>query len=353
MVFSEIKIKNKILKNRLVMSPMCMYSAKDGFVNEFHISHYGERAKGNIGLIILEASAVEKRGVISNSDLGIYKDEHIDGLRKLVNFCKSFGSLMGIQLAHAGRKAYGHEPWEVARGKRDFGIGEFEIIAPSPIAFANGWKVPKEMSKEDIEEVKKAFVNASIRALEAGFDVIELHAAHGYLINQFLSPISNKRTDEYGGSLENRARFLIEIIREVKKEIKDKALLFVRISATDWAENGFTIEDSIELCKKLKEEDVDVIDVSSGGILPNLPPDFYRGYQIPFSEKIKKEVSIKTMAVGSITTYEQALEIIKNERADLVCMGRALLKDPYIALRFEEKENKKASVIKQYERGWH
>lgn len=350
-VFSNIELRGLALRNRIVMSPMCMYSASDGFVNDFHIAHYGSRAMGGTGLIFTEATAVSPEGVISKQDLGIYKDEHIQDLKRIVDICHNFGAKVGIQLAHAGRKAFGGRPWD----KLDkFGYDELDIIAPSPIAFAEHWKTPKEMTKEDIKNLIDNYTKSTQRALKAGFDVIEIHAAHGYLLNEFLSPITNKRQDEYGGDFKNRIRLLIEITEALRSIIPDSMPLFVRISAIDHIDGGWDLKDSIELAKILKTKGVDIIDCSSGGIALGAPPNnYYRAHQIKFSETIKKEADIKTMAVGGITSFDMANEIIKNQRADLVAIGRMFLNDPYLPIRWAKTNNINIDIPIQYERGYY
>ncbi len=348
-LFSSLTIRNLTLRNRIVMSPMCMYSAENGFPNEFHKVHYPTRAYGGAGLIFFEATAVEERGRISSLDLGIWKDEQAEALAEIVHSCKKAGAKVGIQLAHAGRKAEDYPPWD--REKVDK-RGSDMAIAPSPIPFGKNWKTPKEMTERDIREVKSAFIRACKRAVEAGFDVIEIHSAHGYLLHEFLSPISNSRKDNYGGSFNNRIRLLLEIVKEARKHIPDGMPLFVRISAVDWIEGGWTIEDSIELAKILKKEGVDLIDCSSGKIVEEERVPEFPGFQIPLAERIRKEASIKTMAVGAITKYEQAEEILKNERADLVAFGRKFLRDPYFPLRWSKKIGKEEIIPRQYKRGF-
>lgn len=334
-LFEPFTIKNMTLKNRIVMSPMCMYSCEneDGFVNDWHLTHYTSRAVGQVGLIIIEATAVTPQGRISPKDLGIWSDEHIDGLKKLTNMIKSHGAHCGIQLAHAGRKA----------------VLEGEIVAPSAIPFQENYKTPKEMTKAEIEETIEAFGKGAERAKNAGFDCIEIHGAHGYLINEFLSPLTNKREDEYGGSVENRYRFLQQIIEEVKK-VWDGPL-FVRISARDYHQDGLDVNDYVVMARWMKEQGVDLIDVSSGGVVP-ARINVFPGYQVPLSETIKKEVNIPTGTVGLITTGKQAEEILQNERGDLVFIGRALLRDPYWPRAVAQELNYPLQPPKQYERGW-
>lgn len=335
LLFSSYDIGGLTLKNRIVMSPMCQYSCfhEDGIVTNWHKVHYASRAVGQVGLIIVEATAVTPQGRISQRDLGIWDDSHIPGLRELVQLCHQQGAKIGIQLGHAGRKADIDGP----------------IIAPSAIPFAEESKVPEEMSPADIKETISAFVAAVHRAKEAGFDVIELHAAHGYLINQFLSPLANKRNDEYGGDRDRRYRFLEEIITQVK-EIWDKPL-FVRISATDYHPEGNTIEDYVYYARKMKEQGVHLIDCSSGAVV-RTPINVYPGYQVPFAERIKKEVGISTGAVGLITSGLQAEEILQSDRADLIFIGRELLRNPYWPRTAALELNIELEGPEQYVRGW-
>lgn len=334
-LFEPFTVRNVTFKNRIVQAPMCMYSShhEDGKVEDWHKTHYASRAVGQIGLIIVEATAVHPQGRISAQDLGIWHDNHIDGLAEIVRLMKQHGAKTGIQLAHAGRKA-------TVKG---------DIFAPSPIAFSENSKTPNQMTADQIEELIQDFKAATIRAKKAGFDVIELHAAHGYLINSFLSPLTNKRTDEYGGTAENRYRVLREIIDAVRSEWEGP--LFVRISAHDYAEGGMTAEQYVEMTKWMKEQTVDLIDVSSGGVvLANI--DVFPGYQVTFSETIKQGTDIETGAVGLITTGIQAEEILKNNRADLIFLGRELLRDPYWAFKAAKELRTEIQVPKQYERGW-
>ncbi len=334
-LFSPFTVRGITLKNRLVMSPMCMYSSlgMDGMVEDFHLIHYGARAYGQISLIIVEATAVDPQGRISPYDLGIWNDRHIEGLSRLVECIHQGGAKAGIQLAHAGRKA------EV----------DGEIFAPSPIPYKQGRKTPKEMTKEEIKNTVEAFKKAAMRAKKASFDVIEIHAAHGYLINEFLSPLTNVRTDEYGGTAENRYRFLGDVVDAVR-EVWDGPL-FVRISAAEYNDKGLTPDDYVPYAKKMKEQGVDLIDVSSGGVVPaKIRP--YPGYQVPFSEKIRQEAGMPTGAVGLITSPFHAAEIIENGRADLVFLGRELLRDPYFPIRAAKALGEEPEVPKPYERGW-
>ena len=334
-LFEPLTIKNTLFKNRIVMAPMCMYQSdkEDGQVTDWHRVHYPTRAVGQIGLIIVEATAVQPQGRISARDLGLWNDSQIDGLAEIVRLMKQNGSKTGIQLAHAGRKANLEVP----------------IQAPSPIAFNEKYQTPHAMTAEEIEETILAFKEGARRSKEAGFDVIELHAAHGYLINQFLSPLTNRRTDDYGGSAKNRYRILRETIDAVN-EVWDGPL-FVRISATDYAAGGMTPEQYVEMAQWMKQQGVDLIDVSSGAVVPAQIP-VYPGYQVPFSETIKSGTPIATGAVGLITSPLHAEEILQNGRADMIFLARELLRDPYWAYTAakELKADIKAPV--PYERGW-
>ncbi|MCM3566701.1 NADPH dehydrogenase NamA [Neobacillus mesonae] len=334
-LFSPYTIKDVTLKNRIVMSPMCMYSShnKDGHVQNWHRTHYTTRAVGQVGLIIVEATAVTAQGRISPQDLGIWGDEHVEGLQELVGLVKEHDTKIGIQLAHAGRKA------EL----------EGEIIAPSAIPFNEKSKTPKEMTKADIEETVEAFKKGAERAKKAGFDVIEIHGAHGYLIHEFLSPLSNKRTDEYGGSAENRYRILREVIDAVKTVWEGP--LFVRVSANDYHEEGLTPEDYIIFANWMKEQGVDLVDVSSGAVV-QARINVYPGYQVPFSETIKNGAEIDTGAVGLITSPIQAEEILQNNRADLVFLARELLRDPYWPRTAAKTLGVEIEAPVQYQRGW-
>jgi NADPH2 dehydrogenase len=334
-LFSPYTIKNITIKNRIVMSPMCMYSShnEDGKVQDFHHTHYISRAVGQVGLIMVEATAVTPQGRISAGDLGIWSDEHIPGLTKLVQSIKQYGATTSIQIAHAGRKA----------------TIDREIIAPSAIAFNEQMKQPKEMTLEEIKETVQSFSEGVRRAKKAGFEIIELHAAHGYLINQFLSPLSNKRNDQYGGSFENRYRFLAEIIEAVKEVWAGP--LMVRVSASDYHPDGLNVDDYVEYAKLMKQQGVDLIDVSSGAIVP-APINPFPGYQVHFAEKIRHGAEIATGAVGLITNGLQAEEILRNERADLIFLARELLRDPYWPRTAAKQLGVEIESPKQYDRGW-
>jgi 2,4-dienoyl-CoA reductase-like NADH-dependent reductase (Old Yellow Enzyme family) len=349
LLFEPLSIRSIQFKNRIVVSPMCEYSSEDGFANDWHLVHLGSRAVGGAGLVIAEATAVSPEGRITPDDLGIWKDAHIDFLKRITEFITTHGSVPGIQLAHAGRKASHSSPWKGNHPLKQE-EGGWTTLAPSAIPFREGDPVPAAMSIEDIEQLKKDFIHATIRALQSGFKVIELHAAHGYLLNEFLSPLSNQRTDNYGGSFENRVRLLLEVVDAVRSVFSETLPLFVRISATEWVEGGWSIEDSVQLAKLLKDKEVDMIDCSSGGNTHSQKITVKPLYQVPFAEKIKKEAGIPTATVGMITTAEQCEEILQRGQADLVIMARQLLRDPYFPLHAANKLDADISWPVQYER---
>lgn len=327
---SSLTIRGITLPNRIGMSPMCQYSAVDGYPSDWHLVHLGSRAVGGAGLVMVEATAVEAIGRISPGDLGIWSDDHIESFARIARFIKSQNVVPAIQLAHAGRKASCRVPWE-GGAPLEPSEGAWQTIGPSPIPFAPGHPVPKEATHDDIRRVIELFVAATRRALEAGYEVIEIHSAHGYLMHEFLSPLSNQRTDQYGGSLENRMRLTLEVAEAVRSVMPDSLPLFVRISATDWVDGGWDLQQSIELARQLKQRGVDLIDCSSGAIVPVAKIPIGKGYQVPFAEAIKREAGIRTAAVGMITEPLYANEIIVEGRADLVLIGRELLRDPYFA----------------------
>jgi 2,4-dienoyl-CoA reductase-like NADH-dependent reductase (Old Yellow Enzyme family) len=330
-LFSPLQIREIEFSNRIVMSPMCQYSSVDGFANDWHLVHLGSRAVGGAAAVIAEATGISPEGRISPGDLGIWKDDHIDGLRRITSFVLSRDCIPGIQLAHAGRKASHREPWNgdtlVLPSE-----GGWKTVAPSAVAFSPDYDMPVALTKEGIGKVVSDFGEAARRAREAGFRIIEVHAAHGYLINEFMSPLSNFRDDEYGGSFENRIRILREIVASIRANWPEKYPLFVRISSTDWTDGGWTIDDSVGLAKILKNEGVDLIDCSSGGIIPGVKIPAAPGYQVSFSEVIRKHAGIPTATVGIIVSPEQAEEILAGGRADLIVIGRQLLRDPYFPL---------------------
>lgn len=309
---------------------MCQYSATDGYANDWHMVHLGARATGGVGLVIAEATAVVPEGRITPGDLGLWSDEHIDGLRRIVNFIHSQGAVAAIQIAHAGRKASCAVPWKGGRqlGDQD---GGWQTVAPGNIPFNTGERVPEPLSQDGIQRVISGFASAARRALAAGFRVIEIHGAHGYLLHEFLSPLSNNRTDEYGGSFRNRIRLFTQVTEAVRKVWPDGNPLFVRISATDWTEGGWSLEESIKLAGILKDMGVDLIDCSSGGNIHDAKIPVAPGYQVPFSEAIRK-TGILTGAVGFITTATQSESILQDEKADLVLLAKELLRNPYFAL---------------------
>lgn len=331
-LFTPLTIKSVTLKNRIVISPMCQYSARDGFANDWHLVHLGSRAVGGAGLIIQEATAVSPEGRITADDLGLWKDEQMEKLKSIVSFVRNQGSMIGIQLAHAGRKASHASPW---KGGKQLTVqdGGWQAVAPSAIPFQVGTQAPAALSVDGIKKVIADFKKATERAVEVGYDVLEIHAAHGYLLHEFLSPLTNQRNDLYGGSFENRIRLLVEIVKGVQETWPEAKPLFVRISASDWAEGGWNIEESIKLAKILKQLGVDVIDCSSGGAVAHQKIPLGPGYQVPFAEEIKKEVGMITGAVGLITSAEQAEEILISEKADLILIARESLRNPYFPLQ--------------------
>lgn len=335
-LYSPYQLKNLTLKNRIVMPPMCMYSAAgDGKANDWHYIHYATRAIGGTGLILLEATGVESRGRITNRDLGIWEDAQIEGLGKIVEACHRYGTKVGIQLGHAGRKSE---------------VEEEPCIAPSAIPFNSDYRLPAEMTKKDIQTVVTAFREAALRAERAGFDTIEIHGAHGYLISEFLSPLTNTRTDEYGGSEENRCRFLKDILQEVTAVWSKEKPVIVRVSAEDYGEGGNHAADLARMLQTLKNRGIDLVNVSSGGVV-DVPVKAYPGYQTPFAETIRKETKIPVITGGLITSPVMAEEILQNERADLVFVGRELLRNPYWALRSAKEIRDEVEWPEAYGRG--
>lgn len=348
LLFTPLSIKNITFKNRIAISPMCQYSSTDGFANNWHLVHLGSRATGGAGLIIQEATAVSPEARISPDDLGIWKDEHIEKLIEINAFIVSQNAVPGIQLAHAGRKASVSAPWN-GNKKLDATQGGWETVSASAIGYHEDEKTTA-LDKKGIEKVIADFKEATKRAVKAGYQVMEVHAAHGYLLHQFLSPLSNQRSDEYGGSFENRIRFTLEIVEAVKTEWPADLPLFVRISASDWADDGWNIEESTQLSKILKEKGVDLIDVSSGGLVSHQKIPVGPNYQVPFAETIKKEVKILTGAVGLITKAHQAEAILKANQADLVLFARESLRNPNLPLDFANVLDTDVVWAKQYER---
>jgi 2,4-dienoyl-CoA reductase-like NADH-dependent reductase (Old Yellow Enzyme family) len=350
-LFSPLRMRDIELKNRIVVSPMCEYSAKDGHPETWHLVHLGSRAIGGAGLVFTEATAVEEHGRISLSDTGIYEDAHVESWRPIVEFIRSHGAVPGMQLAHAGRKASTAPPWS---GGKPLAVqdGGWEPVAPSAVAFDAGYNVPHELSVGEIGEIVAAFRKAAERAMAAGFEVLEIHAAHGYLLHQFLSPLSNVRADEYGGTLENRIRMALIVVRAIREVWPQRLPLFVRVSATDWKEGGWDLGQTVELARQLKPLGVDLIDVSSGGAVPGVKIPLGPGYQTGFAEAIRKEAGIATGAVGMITEPIQAETILGTEQADLVFLARELLRDPYWPRRAAKALDVKIKAPVQYERAW-
>lgn len=351
-LFEPFAMRGVRLPNRIVVSPMCEYSATDGMANDWHLVHLGSRAVGGAGLVMTEATAVTPEGRITYGDLGLWRDEQIEPLRRVVKFVKSQGSVAGIQLAHAGRKASTDLPWlggaAIAPGQPN----GWQVVAPSAIPFHDGDPVPHELTADDIRVIVEAFRAAARRALAAGFEVIEVHAAHGYLLHEFLSPLTNQRADEYGGSLENRARAVREVVRAVREEMPERLPLWLRISASDWVEGGWGIDESVELARMVKPLGVDLIDTSSGGNLPYAKIPLGPGYQAPFAARIRKETEMATGAVGMITTAEQAEAILESGQADVVLLAREFLRDAYFPLRAAQSLGVTPAVPKQYLRAF-
>jgi 2,4-dienoyl-CoA reductase-like NADH-dependent reductase (Old Yellow Enzyme family) len=352
-LFSPLKLRSITMPNRIAVSPMCEYSSSDGFANDWHFVHLGSRAIGGAGLIFTEASAVNPEGRITPQDLGIYRDEHIDGLRRITNFLHQHGSYAGIQLAHAGRKASMAVPWEPAHAIPP-SEGGWQSVGPSDIPFDAGYAMPQVLDRPGMDQIISDFVTAAGRALAAGFDIVEVHAAHGYLLHEFFSPLSNQRTDEYGGSFENRVRFPLEVIRAVRKHWPDHLPLLVRISATDWAPESlgasWDLPQSVEFAKLLKNESIDLVDTSTGGNHPAQQIPVGPGYQVHHASTIRSEAGIPTAAVGMITQPWQADQIIRSGQADLVLLAREMLRNPYWPLHAAEELHQKISWPVQYAR---
>jgi 2,4-dienoyl-CoA reductase-like NADH-dependent reductase (Old Yellow Enzyme family) len=340
-LFTPLTLRGVTLRNRIVMSPMCMYSAaEDGVATDWHLAHYAARANGGVGLILTEAMAVEARGRISQADLGLWDDAQIAPLVRIARLCQEQGAAIGVQLAHAGRKA-----WSAQRG-----IGPTTPVAPSAIPQDDDWARPRALKTSEVDGIVNAFSSAARRAQDVGFDVAEIHAAHGYLLHEFLSPLSNQRDDDYGGSLENRARLLLRVVDAVRAVWPAKKPLLVRVSATDWADGGLTVEDQVQVARWLKAHEVDVVDCSSGGITPAAPLNLTPGYQVPFATQIRRDAGIATAAVGLITTPQLANDIVREGRADLVALGRELLRHPHWPLDAAVALGEEFGWPRQYER---
>ncbi len=349
-LFEPLKLRDVIFANRILVSPMCQYSAVDGHSTDWHLVHLGSRAVGRAAAVIAEASAVTPEGRISPADLGIWSDDHTDGLARIFRFVSSQGSVPGIQLAHAGRKASTAAPWLGGHPLLPENGGWSPILAPSAIPFTSAHQVPQAMTREQIASVTASFAAAARRALDAEARVIEIHAAHGYLIHEFLSPLSNCRDDEYGGSFEGRTRFLCEVVEAVRRVWPERLPLFVRISQTDWVEGGWTLDDSVALARMLKPLGVDLLDCSSGGNVADARIPVGAGYQVPGAERIRNDVGIATAAVGMITDPMQADQIIRLGQADLVVMARQFLRNPYFPLHAAAAVHKDIAWPVQYER---
>ncbi len=348
-LFTPIRLRDLTLPNRVVVSPMCMYSSVNGFATDFHLAHLGSFALGGAGLILTEAAAVSPEGRITPDDLGLWSDDHIPALGHITDFVHTQKSLIGVQLAHAGRKASTWAPWR-GHGAVPDREGAWQVIGPDANAYSADYPSPQAMTTDDIARVVSDFVAATRRAIMAGFDVVEVHAAHGYLLHQFLSPLSNSRTDEYGGSFENRVRFTLEVSRAVRQAFPGHLPVFVRVSATDWAEGGWTPAETVELAKLLVKEGIDVLDVSSGGLTAAQKVEVGPGYQVPFAEQVKRETGMTTVAVGLITAAQQAEALLEAGQADLVALARELLRDPHWPQRAAFELGTKASVPNQYAR---
>ncbi len=348
MLFDSIRIRGLTIRNRIVVAPMCQYSSEDGFANDWHLVHLGSRAVGGAGIVFTEATAVEPRGRISPQDLGIWKDDHITRLKPIAEFIRCRGAVAGMQLAHAGRKASTARPWD-GGGPLDLKSGGWPVVGPSPIPFDTGYPVPEPLAAEGIAALTRSFAEAARRAFDAGFQIVEIHAAHGYLLHEFLSPVTNRRTDGYGGPLENRTRLVREVARSVRAVWPEEFPLFLRISATDWLDGAaWDVEQSVELCRGLRTEGVDLIDCSSGGLVPSARVPLSPGYQVPFAERIRRETGILTGAVGLITSGAQAEMIVRHGQADMIFLARQYLRDPYWPIRAAQELREEATWPVQY-----
>ncbi|HTH68590.1 MAG TPA: NADH:flavin oxidoreductase/NADH oxidase [Rhodanobacter sp.] len=351
-LFEPFAQRSLTLRNRIVVSPMCEYSATDGVPNDWHMVHLGSRAVGGAGAVIAEATAVSAQGRISPQDTGLWNQAQLEAWRPITRFIKAHGAMAGVQLAHAGRKASTLRPWD-GHGPVPAGQGDWLTVAPSALPFDTGWNLPQALDEAGIQAVIADFRAAAQRALAAGFELIELHAAHGYLLHQFLSPLSNQRSDRYGGSFENRSRLVREVVIAVREVWPAELPLWLRISATDWADQGgWDIEQSIELARQVTSLGVDLIDVSSGGLLPHVKIPLAPGYQVPFAARIRREAGVATGAVGLITGAEQAAQIVATGDADVVLIARESLRDPYFPRRAAQQLGAKIDAPAQYQRAW-
>ncbi len=350
-LFTPLTMRGVTFRNRIAVSPMCQYSAEDGFASDWHLVHLGSRAVGGAGIVLTEASAVAPEGRISRADLGIWKDEHVSNLKRITGFIERQGAIAGMQLAHAGRKASTEIPWLGTRAVTA-AEGGWQPVGPSPVPFRDEDPTPHALSVAEIEGIVDSFGAAARRALAAGFRVVEIHAAHGYLLHQFLSPLANHRPDQYGGSFENRIRLTLEVAQSVRRAWPEDLPLFIRVSAQDWAPGGWSLADSVELARRLKPLGVDLVDCSSGGIVPHARIEVGAGFQVPFAETVRREAGILTGAVGMITEPAQANEIIASGQADIVLLARQLLRDPYWPLRAARALAVAAPVPRQYLRAF-
>ncbi len=350
-LFTPLRIRGVTIRNRIAVSPMCQYSSTEGAANDWHLVHLGSRAVGGAGLVFVEATAVTRDGRITPGDVGIWNDAHVEPLARIARFVQGEGAVPGIQLAHAGRKASTAPPFDGGGGSlKTAERGAWETVAPSAIPFDQCDPVPHSLSTEEIQDVIGSFETAASRAISAGFRTIEIHAAHGYLLHEFLSPLSNRRTDAYGGTLENRVRILVEVASRIRGAIPDDVPLFVRVSATDWAEGGWEIEQTVALSRELKSAGVDLIDCSSGGLVPHAVVPAAPGYQVPFAAAVRHKAGLQTGAVGLITGVEQANEIIASGKADIVLMAREMLREPYWAMKAAQAMGEEIRWPRQYER---
>ena len=347
-LFGPLTIRGVSLRNRIAMSPMCQYSSQEGLASDWHLVHLGSRAAGGVGLVMVEATAVTPEGRITPGDMGIWSDRHIDPLARIVRFVQSRGAVAGIQLAHAGRKASCDLPWNGGKRLKTPQEGGWTVVAPSPIPFANEDPLPVALDEGGIDEIVAAFEAAARRALAAGFQLIEIHSAHGYLLHEFLSPLSNHRTDRYGGSLENRMRLLLRVAHRLRSLVPETMPLFVRISATDWVPGGWDITQSVALAGFLRDIGVDLIDVSSGALVPQARIPAGPGFQVPFARQIRSETGIMTGAVGLITDVDQAESIIARGDADIVLLGRELLRKPYWVIEAQQQKGQDPLWPTQY-----
>jgi 2,4-dienoyl-CoA reductase-like NADH-dependent reductase (Old Yellow Enzyme family) len=349
LLFTPLKLRDLTLRNRVIVSPMCQYSSEDGFANEWHVVHLGSRAVGGAGLVLTEATAVAPEGRISPHDLGLWQDAHVEMLARINRFLHQNGAASGVQLAHAGRKGSTPRPWDGGSRVAPEN-GGWTPVGPTAAPFDRDYPAPAALDEAGIARVVRAFADAAARAKAAGFQVIELHAAHGYLLHEFLSPLSNTRADRYGGTFENRTRLALEVTRAVRAQWPESQPLFLRISATDWVEGGWTVEDSVALARLVAKEGVDLIDCSSGGVVPGVTIPVGPGYQTPLSEKVRRDAGVLTGAVGLIRSAMQAEHVLRTGQADVVIIARELLRDPYWPLRAARELHADVPWPKQYER---